>query len=145
MIDIEKQLGALSQERSGYVARLNQVLNNSQRQEEVAAYLLLIERLNDAAVRLACMRQDERSPVLILAICKFGGQAYPIEVFNISRGGLAMRRAPAVYEDDIVEICLLNGRCEVAQVRWWLGGCSGVSFAKRLDPSDPLLNNGKIQ
>lgn len=143
MIDIEKQLDVLAQERRGYVTRLNHILNNNQHQDEVAAYLLLIGRVNDAAVRLAGMRRDERLAVGIQAICKLGGKTYPIEVVNISRGGLAIRGAPGAYEDDILEICLMNGRCEVAQVRWWLEGYCGVSFLKRLEASDPLLTNSK--
>jgi hypothetical protein len=97
MYNVENQLTALAQERRSYVARLKKMCSEPHRQEEVSAYLRLIERVSDAAVRLAFVSRADRTFVQMKATCNFGQKSSPIEIYDFSRGGLAMRGALPVY------------------------------------------------
>ena len=145
MYNLQHQLAALAQERSGYVARLEKICIGPHRQEEVSAYLRLIERVSDAAIRLAVVSRDHRSCVQMFATCNFGEKSSPIEIYDLSRGGLAMRGALAVYEGDEVDIEFSSGRRIMAEVRWWIDGCCGVQFCDELELTDPLMSSRKPQ
>ena len=58
---ISRQIEALRQERSRYVARVSELMRRPDRHAEVHAYLHLIDNINNACIKLA--RLAEYTPV----------------------------------------------------------------------------------
>jgi PilZ domain len=108
--------------------------NNSQRKRYVTPVDLFVNSPTS-------LRNHERKVVSIRVLCHAHGSFNTVYIFNISRGGAALRGCKSLMVGDIVRLEFLDRRQIKAAVRWWLNGNCGVQFTPEIASDDPLLHD----